>query len=67
MSRKCDLCGKRSFIGRSRSHALNSSLKVWQPNLQYTTVTTQNGDKRRVKVTARCLKTLKKNGMKINS
>ncbi len=34
MSRKCEICGKGPMTGNNRSHANNSSRRVFRPNVQ---------------------------------
>lgn len=60
MSRKDDITGKGPLSGNTRSHAMNHSRRVWNLNLQ--TVEIKDGPKKTktVKVSARTLKTLKK-------
>ncbi|MDR1895041.1 MAG: 50S ribosomal protein L28 [Spirochaetales bacterium] len=33
MSRKCEICGKRTISGNKISHAHNKTRRVWMPNL----------------------------------
>ncbi|GAA5414751.1 50S ribosomal protein L28 [Ureaplasma ceti] len=61
MSRKDQLTGKGPLVGNKRSHAMNHSRRVWNVNLQKVTVKTADGQVATVKVSARTLKTLKKN------
>lgn len=53
---KCYLTGKTTTFGNTRSHALNSSRRQWKANLQTVTIIDENGNKKKVKVSARALK-----------
>ena len=55
MAKVCDICGKKPLVGNNVSHAHNKTKKVWQPNLQ-TVNTVVNGQKRKVKVCTRCIR-----------
>ncbi len=63
MSRKDQLTGKGPLFGNKRSHAMNHSRRVWNVNLQKVTIKDSNGNSVSVKVSARTLKTLKKNNL----
>lgn len=60
MARRDELTNKGPLSGNKRSHAMNHSKRVWNVNLQ--TVEIKDGPKKtkRVKVSTRTLKTLKK-------
>lgn len=60
MSRKDYFTGKKAMSGNKKSHAMNHSRRVWNVNLQTVRITLPNGQTRRVKVSARTLKTLNK-------
>lgn len=60
MSRICDLSLKGPLSGNTRSHAMNHSRRRWNVNLQTLRLKTDNGTIK-LKVSARMLKTLKKN------
>ncbi len=55
MARVCDICGKKPLVGNNVSHAHNKTKKVWRPNLQEVR-TVVNGQKRKVKVCTRCIR-----------
>ncbi len=55
MARVCDICGKKPLVGNNVSHAHNKTKKIWRPNLQEVR-TVINGQKRRVKVCTRCIR-----------
>ncbi len=60
MSRKDDLTNKVPLRGNARSHAMNHSRRVWNLNLQTVEIKDGPGKTRKVRVSARTLKTLKK-------
>lgn len=60
MSRKDDLTNKGPLFGNTRSHAMNHSRRRWNLNLQSVKIKTKDGATVKVKVSARTLKTLKK-------
>ncbi len=59
MSRKCQFSGKGPMSGNTRSHALNSTRRKWNVNLQKATILV-NGKPKKVKISARALRTLRK-------
>ncbi|AHB36679.1 50S ribosomal protein L28 [Spiroplasma apis] len=61
MARKDSLTGKGPLSGNSRSHAMNSNKRKWNLNLQKVQVMDENGKVMTLKVSARTLRTLKKN------
>jgi large subunit ribosomal protein L28 len=60
MSRRDQISGKGPLSGNKRSHALNHSRRIWNVNLQTVRVKTGKNSSKRVKVSTRTLKTLKK-------
>ena len=61
MSRICKVTGKKAMSGNNRSHSLRATRRKWNVNLQQTTII-ENGKPKKIKVSARALKTLKKKG-----
>lgn len=59
MAKKCELSGKKPLFGNKRSHALNSSRKKWNVNLQKTTVII-DGKPTKVVASARAIRSLRK-------
>ncbi|MGX9339651.1 50S ribosomal protein L28 [Mycoplasma sp. 332] len=57
------LTGQKPLSGNKRSHALNTSKRTFDLNLQKVTVLTENGTKKTVRVTAKNARTLKKYGL----
>ncbi|WP_342276818.1 50S ribosomal protein L28 [Spiroplasma endosymbiont of Nebria brevicollis] len=62
MARKCALSGIGPLSGNTRSHAMNSSKRKWNPNLQPVKI----GGKT-LMISVRTLKTLKRNNALGNS
>jgi large subunit ribosomal protein L28 len=60
MSRKDEFTNKGPLVGNKRSHALNHCRSKWNLNLQTVTVKTGSKSTKRVKVSTRTLKTLRK-------
>ncbi|AEM68616.1 50S ribosomal protein L28 [Mycoplasma putrefaciens] len=60
MARKDALTGKAALSGHSRSHALNATKRKWNLNLQKVRVMDERGNVFNIKVSARTLRTLKK-------
>ena len=61
MSRRCQVSGRGPMSGNTRSHALNSSRRRWNVNLQKATILVY-GKPTKVKISARELRTLRKAG-----
>jgi large subunit ribosomal protein L28 len=57
---KCDRCGKTPSFGNSVSHSNVRTKRQWKPNIQKVTVL-KDGRPQRVKLCARCLRTINKN------
>ncbi|WEK82977.1 MAG: 50S ribosomal protein L28 [Mycoplasma sp.] len=61
MSRKDQLTGRGQMTGNSRSFAMNHSRRTWKINLQPAKIKTGKNSSKRVMVSTKTLKTLKKN------
>ncbi len=61
MSRKCEVSKTGPLTGNKRSHALNATRRRWNVNLQKVKIKV-DGKEQIVKVSARTLRTLKKQG-----
>lgn len=61
MSRKCAISGKGPMSGNRRSHSMRASRRKWNVNLQKATIMV-DGKPTTVKVAARTLRTMKKQG-----
>jgi large subunit ribosomal protein L28 len=57
MSVECNICGKKPITGHNVSHSHRKTKRRWLPNLQWFT---PEGETKRVKVCAKCIKTASK-------
>lgn len=64
MSKQDFITKKKRLGGNKKSHAMNHSHRVWNLNLQTITVVLPNGQRKKVKVSAKTLKTLNKKKIK---
>jgi len=55
MAKVCDICGKHAHVGNQISHAHNTTLRKWLPNLRQVRALV-DGHVKRMKVCAKCLK-----------
>lgn len=53
---RCYLTGKKALSGNKRSHALNATRRTWKLNLQPVKIIDENGNVKKVLVSARALK-----------
>jgi large subunit ribosomal protein L28 len=56
---KCDICGKTPSFGNNVSHSMVRTKRQWKPNIQKVTIY-KDGKPQKIKVCARCLRTLHK-------
>ena len=56
MPRECSVTGKKFMSGNQRSHSLHATKRKWKANLQKVKVVDENGDVKKVYVSARALK-----------
>ena len=56
MPRVCSVSGKKTLSGNNRSHSLQATKRKWKANLQKVKVIDENGQVKRVYVSARALK-----------
>ncbi len=61
MSRVCKITGKGPMSGNNRSHSLRATRRKWNVNLQNVTIMV-DGKPKKVRISARALKTLKAQG-----
>jgi large subunit ribosomal protein L28 len=61
MARKCAISGKGPMSGNNVSHANNKTKRRFLLNLRTVRITLDNGTTQKVKISARELRTLKKN------
>ncbi len=60
MSRRCAISGKGPMVGNNVSHAKNRTKKRFLPNLRTVRVTLDDGTTRKIRISAKELRTLKK-------
>lgn len=56
MARECSVTGKKGMTGNNRSHSLHATRRKWKANLQKVRVVDENGEVKRVLVSARALR-----------
>lgn len=61
MARRCMLSGKGPMSGNNVSHAKNRTKRKFLPNLRTVRITLEDGTTRKIKISAKELRTLKKN------
>ena len=60
MARRCQVTGKGPLVGYNVSHAHNKTKKRQLPNLRVVRVTLEDGTRKKIKVAASTLRTMKK-------
>ncbi len=60
MARRCQVSGKGPLVGNNVSHAHNKTKKRQLPNLRTVRVTLEDGTRKKIKVAASTLRTMKK-------
>ncbi len=61
MARRCMLSGKGPMSGNNVSHAKNRTRRKFLPNLRTVRITLDDGTTKKIKISAKELRTLKKN------
>ncbi len=61
MARRCMLSGKGPMSGNNVSHAKNRTKRRFLPNLRTVKIQLEDGTSRKIKISAKELRTLKKN------
>ena len=61
MSRRCSISGKGPMVGNNVSHANNKTKRRFLPNLRSVRITLEDGTTRKIKVSAKELRTMRKN------
>jgi large subunit ribosomal protein L28 len=56
MPRECSVTGKKGMSGNNKSHSLHTTKRRWKANLQKVKVVDENGNVKKVLVSARALK-----------
>jgi large subunit ribosomal protein L28 len=62
MARKCSISGKGPMSGNNVSHAQNKTKRRFLPNLRTVRIVQEDGTKKKIKVSAKELRTMRKNG-----
>lgn len=60
MRRTCDLCAKKTTIGRNRSHAQNRTARTFMANVQKVTIKLNEDDKISGNFCTKCIKRMRK-------
>ena len=60
MARRCQITGKGPLVGYNVSHAHNRTKKRQLPNLRVVRITLEDGTRKKIKVAASTLRTMKK-------
>ncbi len=63
MARKCSITGKGPMSGNNVSHAHNKIKRRFLPNLRTVRITLEDGTRKKIKVAASTLRTMKKQGV----
>jgi len=61
MARRCAISGKGPLAGNNVSHAKNRTKRRFLPNLRTVRITLEDGTSRKIRISAKELRTLKKN------
>lgn len=56
MAKVCEICGKGPMTGNNVSHAHNKTRRRWLPNLKTVRMATAGGNKKRMRVCTRCIR-----------
>jgi large subunit ribosomal protein L28 len=65
MARKCQITGKGPLVGYNVSHAHNKTKKRQLPNLRSVKITLEDGTKKKIKIAASTLRTMRKKASKL--
>lgn len=60
MAKRCAFSGKSPMVGNKVSHANNKTKRRLYPNLRTIKITLENGTRKKVKVAASTLRTMRK-------
>jgi len=60
MARRCDVTGKGPLTGNNVSHANNKTKRRQLPNLRTVRITLEDGTRKKIKVAASTLRTMRK-------
>ena len=62
MARKCAISGKGPMSGNNVSHAHNKTKRRFLPNLRTVRITLEDGTTKKIRISAKELRTMRKNG-----
>lgn len=62
MSRKCAISGKGPMSGNNVSHAHNKTKRRFLPNLRTVRIQLEDGTTKKIRISAKELRTMRKNG-----
>ena len=60
MARKCSVSGKGPMVGYNVSHAHNKTKRRFLPNLRTVRITLEDGTTKKIKISAKALRTMRK-------
>ncbi len=60
MSKVCPITGKKAMTGNNVSHSQRHTKRKFQPNLIDVTITDANGRRKKMRISAKALRTLNK-------
>ncbi|MCH7471725.1 50S ribosomal protein L28 [bacterium] len=60
MSKVCPITGKRPMTGHNVSHSQRHTKRRWEPNLVRVTIVDSQGRKKRMRISAKALRTMNK-------
>ncbi len=61
MARRCSVSGKGPMSGNNVSHAHNKTKRRFLPNLRTVRITLEDGTTKKIKISAKELRTMRKN------
>ncbi len=61
MARRCSVSGKGPMVGNNVSHAHNKTKRRFLPNLRTVRITLEDGTTKKIKISAKELRTMRKN------
>ncbi|NPA03649.1 MAG: 50S ribosomal protein L28 [Epsilonproteobacteria bacterium] len=67
MSKVCKITGKRPMSGHNVSHANNKTKRRFLPNIRTVRITLPDGTRKRIKVSAKGLRILRKKNFQIEN
>jgi large subunit ribosomal protein L28 len=62
MARRCSVSGKGPMVGNNVSHAQNKTKRRFLPNLRTVRIKQEDGTTKKIKISAKELRTMRKKG-----